>query len=162
MIFLDTEISESIYCSILNNKRLKGALMVTAEQIKGNRIAEETLAREEKIRASIRRTRAKLMVAETDSEIERLHNFITMKKEELFALTEKCYDTFEIKFTKRKDYNDYLVTANYKYSTIDAIICKDKDTQGTYYWSSSIRGQYKYLKEIKKDITELLKIKLGA
>ena len=134
--------------------------MKTATQIKNERIAREIEEREETIRKSLRRLRSRVIECEDDVMLDRLHKEIDRKKEELMKLTQKYVDKFTIKFTKRKEYNDYFVSAKYKYSELQA--CITKDDYDKIYWSSDVVGNYRYLKDIKEILTEQMKRELGA
>ena len=130
--------------------------MKTATQIKSDRIKETTDLQAETIRKSLRRLRDRVINCEDDTMTERLHKQITMKKLELFQLTEKCVEEFTISFTKVGE--DYFASAKYQYEERQAMIHKEAG----YYWSSDMQGTKRYLKDVKVIITENLKRELGA
>jgi len=134
--------------------------MKTATQIKSGRIARELSEREETIRKSLRRLRSRVIECEDEVMLERLHKEIDRKKEELFSIKEKCVDKFTFKCTKRKEYDDYIVSAKYQYRELQA--CITKDEYNKMYWSSDIAGNYPYLKDIKNDLKEQMRRELGA
>ncbi len=110
---------------------------------------------ENSIRKELRQLRSKVIECEDKNTIADIHSAIDKLKQELFALTEKSVDKFTISF-KKKPNGDYFVSAKYLYEEIQSIIHK---TDGLY-WSSSISGKFKYLKDIKRDLTQQLKNEL--